>query len=100
MTEVKVEELDNELYVKTLIGTVLKNCGIAYKGMSVRWKNEEGSIVMIYVDIDNYVDCHQQMAYNDMPDETYDKFYTKVGLMVEDNDLVSKGYDITPMLLN
>lgn len=91
MTEVKVEELNDELYVETLIGAILKKCGIVYRGTSVRWKNEEGSIVMIYVDIDNY---------NDISDETYDKFYTKVGLMVEDNDLVSKGYDITPMLLN
>lgn len=91
MIEVKVEELHDELYVKTLIDTILKKCGIAYKGMSVRWKNEEGSYIMIYVDIDN---C------NDIPDETYDKFYTKVGLMVGDNDLVNKGYDITPMLLN
>lgn len=91
MAEVKVEELNGELYVKTLIGSILKKCGIVYRGMSVRWKNEEASIVMIYVDIDNY---------NDISDETYDKFYTKVGLMVEDNDLVSKGYDITPMLLN
>lgn len=91
MIEVKVEELNDELYVETLIATILKKCGIVYKGMSVRWKKEEGNIVMIYVDIDN---CH------DMPDETYDEFYIKVGLMVEDNDLISKGYDITPMLLN
>lgn len=117
---IEVQKLNDRLYIINLISELLNKCGIVYKGMEVRWNDELASVTykkrdkikhvrrlkpykpikMVYVDIDNYVDCHRQMTYNDIPDETYDKFYVRLGYLVLDNDLINKGYDITATLLN
>lgn len=108
---IEVQKLNDRLYIINLIGELLKKCGIVYRGMEVRWNDELASVTykkrdkiahvrrlkpykpikMVYVDIDNY---------NDIPEETYDKFYVRLGYLVLDNDLVNKGYDITATLLN
>lgn len=109
--KVEVEKLQDRLYVINLIGELLKKCEIVHKKMEVRWNDELASVTykkrdkikhirklkpykpikMVYVDIDNY---------NDIPDEAYDKFYTRLGFLVLDNSLVESGYDITATLLN
>lgn len=108
---IEVEKLNDRLYIINLVGELLKKLGIVHRGMEVRWNDELASVTykkrdkakkvrkmkpskpikMVYVDIDNY---------NDIPEETYDKFYVRLGYLVLNNNLVELGYDITATLLN
>lgn len=109
--KVEVEKISNPNYVLSVIKELLAKVGIDYGTISVRYSDELASVTykkrdkikhirklkpykpikMVYVDIDNY---------NDIPDEAYDKFYTRLGFLVLDNNLVESGYDITATLLN
>lgn len=108
---IEVEKLNNPTYVISIIKELLSKLGIKYGTISCKYIDELASvsykkrdkakkvrkmkpskpIKMAYVDIDNY---------NDISEETYDKFYVRLGYLVLDNDLVNKGYDITATLLN
>lgn len=108
---IEVQKLSNPNYVLSIIKELLTKVGIEYGTISVKYKDELASVIykkrdkvehvrrlkpyksikMIYVDIDNWTG---------IPEEAYNKFYTRVGFLVLDNNLVNLGYDISATLLN
>lgn len=105
MTKLDVTRIEEPMYIMYTVQKIAEKCGFIVKSTSAQLKLEENPNKSNPA-IDTHPKKNTNMWYvdvettngDDVLDDVYDKFYTKVGLMVIDNNLNDIGYDISPMI--